>query len=107
MKFGISLLVKKLDKRRKSQFKFKLTEAMKKAKVDLERDDTLINYSTVDSMAMNGGVSWWGPRKKDARLLQFIIEGTTNDGDIVLDNTGATGKVKLKEYCFHLLIFEP
>ena len=96
MKFGISLLVKKFDRRCKSQFKFKLTKAMKKAKVDLERDDTLINYTTVDSMAMNRGVPWRGPREKDARLLQFIIEGTTSEGDIVFDNTGSTGKVKFK-----------
>ena len=94
MKFGITLLVKDLGARGKSNFDFKRSAMMMKAKVDLKRDDLLINYTTEDSMMMcdMDQLPWRGAREKDARFIQFIIEGTTNEGDVVLDCTASTGE---------------
>ena len=93
LKFGISLLVKDRGARRKSKFCFKRSPTMVKAKVDFQRDDLLMNYTTEDSMLMNDmdRRPWRGAREKDARLLRHIIEGTTEEGDIVLDCTASTG----------------
>lgn len=41
-----------------------------------------------------GPQPWHGPHEKDARFFQFLIEGTTIEGDIVLDCTIGTGKMK-------------
>jgi hypothetical protein len=94
LKFGITLLVKDLGAKRKSNFFFKRSSTMLKAKVDLHRDDLLINYTTEDSMLMNDmdRMPWRGAREKDARFIQFIIEGTTDEGDLVLDCTASTGE---------------
>jgi len=37
-------------------------------------------------------LSWQGTREKDAKLMQFIIEGTIDDGDVVFDCTGSMGE---------------
>lgn len=68
---------------------------MLKAKVDIRRDDILINYTTEETMLMNELTSlpWRGAREKDARFYQFIIEGTTEEGDLVLDCTASTGEL--------------
>jgi adenine specific DNA methylase Mod len=94
LKFGISLLVKDRGAKGKSEFFFKRSPTMVKAKVDLKRDDLPMNYTTEDSMLLNNmdRKPWRGAREKDARLLRHIIEGTTNKGDIVLDCTASTGE---------------
>ena len=94
MKFGITLFVKHVENRGKSNFYFRRSQTMLKAKVDLRRDDLLMNYTTEDTMKMNDmdRMAWRGAREKDARFIQFIIEGTTDEGDIVLDCTASTGE---------------
>ena len=37
------------------------------------------------------GKPWRGLQKKDASFLQFFIEGYSNEEDVVLDCTAATG----------------
>jgi len=78
----------------KSRFSLKFTEVMQKAKVDLKRHEMLINYTTEDTMLINEATSipWRGGHKKDIHFLQFMIEGTTEEGDIVLDCTATTGE---------------
>jgi len=87
-------MVKDLGARGKSQFFFRCSQTMLKAKVDLQRDDILINYTTEDTMLQNEftNLPWHGAREKDARLMQFIIEGRTEDGDVVFDCTTSTGE---------------
>ena len=74
-------------------FKFRRSQAMVKAKVNMEIDDILINYTTEETMIINKDTrrAWCGPCEKDARFVQFIIEGTTDEGDIVVDCTASTG----------------
>ncbi len=83
--------MKDLGKKGKSKFAFHLTPSMKKAKVDIGRDDILINYVTEETMLMNGAIPWRGAREKDPRFFQFLIEGTTIEGDVVVDCTASTG----------------
>jgi len=54
----------------------------------------LINYTTEDTMLVNEATSipWRGGREKDPRFLQFLIEGTTEEGNVVFDCTAATGE---------------
>jgi hypothetical protein len=67
---------------------------MAKARVDLRKDDMYMNYTNEDTQLMNKATSrpWRGAREKDARFLQFFIEGTTEEGDLILDCTASTGK---------------
>ncbi len=78
---------------------------MLKAKVDLKHDDLLINYTTEDSMLMNNmdQMPWRRAREKDARFIQFIIEGTTDKGDLVLDCTTSTGEFGFSKVGFQFL----
>ena len=94
LKFGITLFVKHVENRGKSNFYFRRSQTMLKAKVDLRRDDLLMNYTTEDTMKMNDmdRMAWCSAREKDARFIQFIIESTTDEGDIVLDCTASTGE---------------
>lgn len=96
LKFGITLLVKDLGDRGKSKFSFKRTPSMQKAKVDIRRDDTLINYTTEETMLMNKATPWRGAREKDPRFFQFLIEGTTIEGDMVVDRTASTGMFRVQ-----------
>ena len=93
MKFGVTLFVKDVGKRVKSTFTFRQTSAMTKAKWNLERKDMVINYITEETMLVDkeSGKPWHGPREKDARFLQFFIEDCSDEEDVVLDCTAATG----------------
>ena len=84
----------------KSSFRFLRTKAMVKAKVNLAIDDALINYTTDETMMMNeeSDLPWRGPREKDARFIQYIIEGTTVEGDVVLDCTASVGRFTLTSF---------
>jgi len=68
---------------------------MKKAKVDLKKLDMLMNYTTEDTMLINEATSipWQGGREKNSRFIQFLIEGTTEEGDVVFDYTASTGEL--------------
>ena len=44
------------------------------------------------------GKPWRGQREKDARFLQFFIEGCSDKEDVVLDCIAATGLFMLWEY---------
>jgi hypothetical protein len=88
-------MVKDLGEKEKSNFSFKRSIAMKSASVDIGRDDMLINYTLESDLAMNGDIPWRGPRQKDPRFFQLLIEGTTIDGDLVLDCTASTGEYSI------------
>jgi len=64
-KFGISLMVRDFGPNGRSNFFFRCIETMKKADIDIGRDDMLMNYTHPNNMVMNGGTPWWGARKKD------------------------------------------
>ena len=53
-KFGMTLLVKDLGDKGKSNFSFKPTTMMMKASVDIAHKDMLMNYIHPNDMAMNG-----------------------------------------------------
>ena len=97
VKFGVTLFVKDLGGKGKSAFKFRQTEAMTKAKWNLLRKDMVINYITEETMLVEkeSKMPWRGPREKDARFLQFFIEGCSDEEDVVLDCTAATGQFML------------
>jgi hypothetical protein len=65
-----------------------------------------MNYTTEDSMLMNDmdRMPWRGAREKDARLLRHIIEGTTDEGDVVLDCTASTGEFQVNMCIFHVYV---
>lgn len=86
--------MKDLGARGKSNFFFRRTETMKKAKVNLQLDDMIINYTVEETMLMNEFTSlpWRGAREKDPMFMRHIIEGTTEDGDVVFDCTASTGE---------------
>ena len=90
-------MIKDVGAKGESNFSFRRSATMSKAKVDLKRDDLLINYTTEDSMLIDAKDkrSWRGAREKDARFLQHIIEGTTDEGDVVFDCTASTGEFHL------------
>ena len=54
----------------------------------------VINYITEETMLVEkeSKMPWRRPREKDARFLQFFIEGCSNEEDVVLDCTTATGQ---------------
>jgi len=96
MKFEITLLMKDLNQRGKSKFEFALTLAMMKGTVNLQRDDTLLNYTLEETMLMNNKDPWRGACEKDPRFFGWLIEGTTIEGDIVMDCIVATDNFRLK-----------
>ena len=53
VKFGVTLFVKDLGDKRKSTFSFRQTEAMTKAKWNLQKKDMVINYITEETMLMD------------------------------------------------------
>ena len=69
--------MKDVGEKMKSTFTFRQTPAMTKAKWNLERKEIVINYITEETMLVDkeSGKLWRGPREKDARFLQFFIEG--------------------------------
>ena len=105
MKFGVTLFVKDVDEKQKSAFTFRQTRAMTKAKWNLARKDMVINYITEETMLVDKETKrpWRGPREKDARFLQFFIEGCSDEDDIVLDCTAATGLLKFSYHTFQML----
>jgi hypothetical protein len=58
--------------------------------IDVAVDDVFFNLMTKDTQLMRGSTPWRGSREKDPILLQFLIESTTDVGDIVLDCTAST-----------------
>jgi len=90
------VLVKDLGAKGKSKFFFRRSETMKKAKVNLHLDDMIINYTTKETMLMNefSNLPWRGAREKDPMLMHHIIEGTTEDGDVVFDCIASTGEFR-------------
>lgn len=96
-------MVKDLGEKGKSNFSFKCSTTMKSASVDMGRDDMLINYTLEGDLAMNGGIPWRGPREKDPRLFQLLLEGTTVEGDLVLDCTASTGDLSSTMLCMLFL----
>ena len=84
--------MKDLGEKKKITFTFRQTLAITKAKWNLERKDMVINYITKETMLVDNesGKPWRGPREKDARFLQFFIEGCFDEEDVVLDYTAAT-----------------
>ena len=78
---------------------------MVKVKVDLKRDDLLMNYTTEDSMLMNDMDQrpWRRAQEKDARLLRHIIEGITEEEDLVLDYTASIGEFSCEHVCIPYL----
>ena len=85
--------MKDLGEKKKTAFTFRQTTAMTKAKWNLQRKDMVINYITKETMLVDkeSGKPWQGLREKDARFLQFFIEGCSDEEDVVLDCTTATG----------------
>ena len=85
--------MKDVGEKNKTAFTFRQTPAMTKAKWNLERKDMMINYITKETMLVDkeSGKPWRGPREKDARFLQFFIEGCSDEEDVVLDCTAAIG----------------
>jgi len=71
VKFGVSLFVKDLGEKGPSAFTFRQTEAMTKAKWNLEKKDMVINYIMKETMLVEkeSKMPWRGSRKKDARFL--------------------------------------
>ena len=53
----------------------------------------VINYITEETMLVDkeSEKPWRGLREKDARFLQFFIEGCSDEEDVVLDCPTATG----------------
>jgi hypothetical protein len=58
--------------------------------IDVAVDDVFFNLVTKDTQLMRDSTPWRGGREKDPVLLQFLIESTTQVGDIVLDCTAST-----------------
>ena len=78
---------------------------MTKAKWNLARKDMVINYITEETMLVDKETKrpWRGPQEKDARFLQFFIEGYLDEDDVVLDCTAATGLLKFSYHTFQML----
>lgn len=83
--FGVTLLVKDLKSKGESKFAFKRTLTMKKAGVDIENDDMLMNY-----MHEDGNKPWRGAHKKDPRFFTLLLEATSNEGNVIVDCTAST-----------------
>ena len=105
VKFGVTLLVKDVGEKQKLAFTFRQTRAMTKAKWNLARKDMVINYITEETMLVDKETKrpWRGPREKDARFLQFFIEGCSDEDDVVLDYTTAIGLLKFSYHTFQML----
>ncbi len=91
-KFGITLVVKDLGVKGKSNFSFKLTTTMVKAGVDIAEDDMVMNYTYLDNMTMNDEKPWRGAHEKDPWFFQNLLEATSVEGDVILDCTTSTGQ---------------
>jgi len=91
MKFGITLVVKDLGQKGKSKFEFKLTTGISEKKVNLQLDDTLLNYTLEKTMLMNGKDPWHGAREKHPRFFGWLVERTIVEGDTVMDYTTGIG----------------
>ena len=105
MKFGVTLFVKDLGEKQKSAFTFRQTQAITKAKWNLQRKDMVINYITEETMLVDkeSKKPWGGPREKDARFLQFFIEGCSDEEDVVLDCIAATGLLMFSHHSIQMV----
>ena len=83
--------MKDLQTKGESKFAFKRTQMMKKAGVDVEIDDMLMNYMHEDDLSMNGSKPWRGAREKDPRFFTLFLEATSSEGDIIMDCSASTG----------------
>ena len=73
--------------------------------MDFLSDDVVHNFTTRDTMLMNGAVPWRGAREKDPALLRLLIEATTKAGDVVFDYNASTGTLYLLSiFCLFLLL---
>jgi hypothetical protein len=59
--------------------------------IDVAVDDVFFSLVTKDTQLMRGKTPWRRGRKKDPRLLQLLIESTTQVGNIILDWTASIG----------------
>ena len=89
--FGVTLLVKDLKSKGESKFAFKRTLTTKRAGVNFEKDNMLMNYLHEDDVSMNGPKPWRGAREKDPRFFTLLLEATSNEGDVIVDCTASTG----------------
>lgn len=90
LRFRILLLVR-TGKTWTSAFRFQECKALSDSFVDFLSDDVVHNFTTRDTMLMNGSVPWRGAREKDPALLRLLIEATTKPGGIVFDYNASTG----------------
>jgi hypothetical protein len=90
LRFRILLLVR-TGKTWTSRFQFQECKALSDSSVDFLSDDVVHNFTTKDTVLMNGAVPWRGAREKDPALLRLLIEATTKSGDIVFDYNASTG----------------
>lgn len=87
----MTLFVKDLGAKGKSNFSFRLTDYLKEKGLDFERGDMMMNYTKETDQAMDGAKPWRGAREKDPRFFACLIDAVSDEGDLVVDCTAATG----------------
>lgn len=76
-----------------SKFVLRIVPEVRDARIDLEEDDLLHNFTkSAKTQLMNGMIPWRGAREKDPRFLQILVEASTDPGDVVLDYYASTGE---------------
>jgi hypothetical protein len=77
---------------RQSRFHFRGSKELEDLEIDLERGDAIVNFRMKETQALNKGIPWRGPKEKDPTFLSSLILSATDQGDVVVDLSAATGK---------------
>lgn len=79
------------DSQPPSEFTFQVNPLHSTCGFNVEKDDVLLNLTTIETQLMHGTTPWRGGREKDPLLFQILIEALTKPGGVVLDATASTG----------------
>ena len=65
-------------------------------------DGTVLNAMSAETVTVcnRTGIPWRGPREKSENLFLAMIDLCTNEDDIVIDLTAATGKLLFLVFAF-------
>jgi len=88
----VTLFVKDLGAKGKSNFSFRLTDYLKDKGLDFGLGDMMMNYTKETDQVMDGAKPWRAAHEKDPRFFACLIDAIYDEGDLVVDCTAAIGR---------------
>jgi hypothetical protein len=84
-----------------SNFSFNQQKELLAQGIDLPNDGTIKNVVTMENLTLcaSTGFPWRGGREKSVNLFQALVDLCSEEEDIVLDLTAATGYSLISGHC--------